>query len=44
MLNHRSGSCNTAGDVVGKSGVELQYNQMLMGKNGALAFDCEQPR
>jgi len=31
MLNSRSGSSTTR-DVVGKSGVELQYNNLLMGK------------
>ena len=35
MLNQPQWEFYNPGDVVGKSGVELQYNQMLMGKNGA---------
>src|SRR5271156_6275489 len=34
MLNQAQFELYSPGDVVGKSGVELQYNQMLMGKNG----------
>src|SRR5436190_5175602 len=35
MLNQPGFELYTPGDVVGKSGVELQYNQILMGKNGS---------
>jgi penicillin-binding protein 2 len=35
MLNQQQWEFNNPGDVVGKSGVELQYNQILMGKNGS---------
>ncbi len=35
MLNQPQWELNNPGDVVGKSGVELQYNQILMGKNGS---------
>ena len=35
MLNQARWELYNPGDVVGKSGVELQYNQMLMGKNGS---------
>src|SRR6266851_2009391 len=35
MLNQPQWEFYNPGDVVGRSGVELQYNQMLMGKNGA---------
>src|SRR5712691_2256998 len=35
MLNQPRWELNNPGDVVGKSGVELQYNNMLMGKNGS---------
>src|SRR2546427_6054100 len=35
MLNQPRWELNNPGDVVGKSGVELQYNQVLMGKNGS---------
>src|SRR5882724_4508089 len=35
MLNHPRFELYNPGDVVGKSGVELQYNQLLMGKNGS---------
>src|SRR5438309_2437757 len=35
MLNQPQWEFYSPGDVVGKSGVELQYNQMLMGKNGS---------
>src|SRR6202451_3822404 len=35
MLNQARGEFYNPGDVVGKSGVELQYNQMRMGKNGS---------
>ena len=35
MLNQPQWEFYNPGDVVGKTGVELQYNQMLMGKNGA---------
>src|SRR6266851_4689500 len=35
MLNQPRWELYNPGDVVGKSGVELQYNQLLMGKNGA---------
>jgi penicillin-binding protein 2 len=35
MLNQAQWELYNPGDVVGKSGVELQYNQMLMGKNGS---------
>src|SRR5258708_18855822 len=34
MLNHPGFELYDPGDVVGKSGVELQYNSVLMGKNG----------
>jgi len=34
MLNQPQWEFYSPGDVVGKSGVELQYNQSLMGKNG----------
>src|SRR5690349_2477757 len=34
MLNQPRWELNNPGDVVGQSGVELQYNNMLMGKNG----------
>ena len=37
MLNSPRWELYNPGDVVGKSGVELQYNQMLMGKNGSRA-------
>src|SRR5713226_468499 len=36
MLNQPRWELNNPGDVVGQSGVELQYNNMLMGKNGAI--------
>jgi penicillin-binding protein 2 len=35
MLNQAQWEFYNPGDVVGKSGVELQYNQVLMGKNGS---------
>ncbi len=35
MLNQSQWEFYNPGDVVGKSGVELQYNQILMGKNGS---------
>jgi penicillin-binding protein 2 len=35
MLNQPQFELYDPGDVVGKSGVELQYNQLLMGKNGS---------
>src|ERR1700674_3615898 len=35
MLNQTQYEFYNPGDVVGKSGVELQYNQILMGKNGS---------
>jgi len=35
MLNQAQFELYSPGDVVGKSGVELQYNQILMGKNGS---------
>src|SRR5450432_2528688 len=35
MLNQPQFELYNAGDVVGISGVELQYNQLLMGKNGS---------
>jgi penicillin-binding protein 2 len=35
MLNQPQFELFDPGDVVGKSGVELQYNQVLMGKNGS---------
>src|SRR6478752_6918205 len=35
MLNQPLWELYNPGDVVGKSGVELQYNQLLMGKNGS---------
>src|SRR5579864_4335774 len=35
MLNQPQWEFYSPGDVVGKSGVELQYNQSLMGKNGS---------
>src|SRR5438874_8303390 len=35
MLNQPQFELYNPGDVVGKSGVELQYNQLLMGKNGS---------
>ncbi len=35
MLNQSQWEFYNPGDVVGKSGVELQYNQLLMGKNGS---------
>src|SRR3954467_9886981 len=35
MLNQPQWEFYNPGDVVGKSGVELQYNQLLMGKNGS---------
>src|SRR5256885_11683865 len=35
MLNQPQFELYDPGDVVGKSGVELQYNSMLMGKNGS---------
>jgi penicillin-binding protein 2 len=35
MLNQPRWEFYNPGDVVGKSGVELQYNQILMGKNGS---------
>ncbi len=35
MLNEPRWEFYNPGDVVGKSGVELQYNQILMGKNGS---------
>src|ERR1700738_449775 len=35
MLNQARWEFNNPGDVVGKSGVELEYNQVLMGKNGS---------
>ena len=35
MLNQPQWEFYNPGDVVGRSGIELQYNQMLMGKNGA---------
>jgi len=34
MLNQPQFELYSPGDVVGKSGVELEYNQILMGKNG----------
>ncbi len=34
MLSQPQWELYSPGDVVGKSGVELQYNQLLMGKNG----------
>ena len=35
MLNQPQFELYNPGDVVGKSGVELQYNDLLMGKNGS---------
>ena len=35
MLNQARWELYNPGDVVGKSGVELQYNKVLMGKNGS---------
>src|SRR5437870_8257763 len=35
MLNQPQFEFYNPGDVVGKSGVELQYNNLLMGKNGS---------
>jgi len=35
MLNQARWELYNPGDVVGKSGVELQYNQVLIGKNGS---------
>jgi penicillin-binding protein 2 len=35
MLNQARWEFNNPGDVVGQSGVELEYNQILMGKNGS---------
>jgi len=35
MLNQPQWEFYNPGDVVGKSGVELQYNSILMGKNGS---------
>src|SRR5713101_802617 len=35
MLNQARWELYNPGDVVGKSGVELEYNQVLMGKNGS---------
>jgi penicillin-binding protein 2 len=35
MLNSPRWELYSPGDVVGKSGIELEYNQMLMGKNGS---------
>jgi penicillin-binding protein 2 len=35
MLNQAQFELYNPGDVVGKSGVELEYNQILMGKNGS---------
>jgi penicillin-binding protein 2 len=35
MLNQPEFELYNPGDVVGKSGVELEYNQLLMGKNGS---------
>jgi penicillin-binding protein 2 len=35
MLNQAQFDLYSPGDVVGRSGVELQYNQTLMGKNGS---------
>jgi penicillin-binding protein 2 len=35
MLNQPGFELYDPGDVVGKSGVELQYNHLLMGKNGS---------
>jgi penicillin-binding protein 2 len=35
MLNQPRFEFYNPGDVVGKSGVELEYNQILMGKNGS---------
>jgi penicillin-binding protein 2 len=35
MLNQTKWELYNAGDIVGKSGVELEYNDMLMGKNGS---------
>src|SRR5574340_1264434 len=34
MLNQAQFEFYNPGDVVGKSGIELQYNQILMGRNG----------
>lgn len=34
-LNRPGFELYNAGDIVGKSGVELEYNQLLMGKNGS---------
>jgi penicillin-binding protein 2 len=35
MLNSPKWELYNAGDIVGKSGVELEYNDILMGKNGS---------
>src|SRR6476660_3427074 len=35
MLNQARWELYNPGDVVGRSGVELQYNQVLMGQNGS---------
>jgi penicillin-binding protein 2 len=35
MLNLPEFELYSPGDVVGKSGIELEYNQLLMGKNGS---------
>ena len=35
MLNQERFAFYNAGDIVGQSGVEAQYNDLLMGKNGS---------
>ena len=35
MLNQPRWRAHNPGDVVGRSGVELEYNEILMGKNGS---------
>ncbi len=35
MLNQEQWAAYNPGDVVGKSGIELQYNDILMGQNGS---------
>ena len=35
MLNHPRFEVYNPGDVVGQSGIELEYNNVLMGQNGS---------
>ena len=44
MLNQPQFELYNPGDVVGKSGVELQYNQILMGQEWIAARRGQQPR